>query len=190
IAKDKWTSTRITQDINTMRIKAGNTLQSDVDKRQFYDRLTALEGQAKDIASKTAEELRSMRKSADTLALEAQGFGPDAVTRITSLRGSLQTIIGTKLKEEAIAFADAQGGTDPMGALNKLGQAEDDLRELYDQADKEKNSQAKTLFQTYVQELYARTDKLAMLTFNDAAIAAKPWLGLLDGAIANEWKFG
>ena len=105
------------------------------------------------------------------------------------LRGSLQTNIGTKLKEEAITFADTQGGTDPMGALQRLGQTEDDLRELYDAAEKERNAQAKTLFSTYLQDLYTRTDKLANLTFNEAAIANKPWLGLLDGAIANEWKF-
>jgi hypothetical protein len=189
ISKAKWTNTRITSDINTMRIKAQLTLQSDLDLQQFKDRLTGLEAQAKDIAAKSAEELRIMRKSADTLALEAQAFGPDAVTRITSLRSTLQTNIGTKLKEEAITFADTNGGTDALGALQKLGAAEDDLRELYDQADKEKNAQAKTLFYAYLGELYPRTDKLASLTFNEAAIAAKPWLGLLDGAIANEWKF-
>jgi hypothetical protein len=187
--KEKWSGTRISSDINNKRIKAQLTLQNDLDKRQYNDRLTALEAQARDIATKTAEELRIMRKSADTLALEAQSFGADAVTRITMLRGSLQTNIGTKLKEEAITFADTQGGTDPMGALQKLGQTEDDLRELYDAADKEKNAQAKTLFSSYLQDLYARTDKLAILTFNEAAIANKPWLGLLDGAIANEWKF-
>jgi hypothetical protein len=188
-SKEKWTGTTISADVNTLRIKAGITLQNDQDKRQFNDRLTALEAQARDISTKTAEELRIMRKSADTLALEAQAFGADAVTRITMLRGSLQTNIGTKLKEEAITFADTQGGTDPMGALNKLGQTEDDLRELYDQADKEKNAQAKTLFTSYLQDLYARTDKLATVTFNEAAVENKPWLGLLDGAIANEWKF-
>lgn len=188
-SKEKWTGTRISGDVNTLRIKAGITLQNDQDRRQFNDRLTALEAQARDISTKTAEELRIMRKSADTLALEAQAFGADAVTRITMLRGSLQTNIGTKLKEEAITFADTQGGTDPMGALNKLGQTEDDLRELYEQADKEKNAQAKTLFSTYLQDLYARTDKLASVTFNEAAVENKPWLGLLDGAIANEWKF-
>jgi len=187
--KEKWTGTRISPEINNRRIKAGITLQNDLDKRQFNDRLTALEAQARDIATKTAEELRIMRKSADTLALEAQSFGADAVTRITMLRGSLQTNIGTKLKEEAITFADTQGGTDPMGALQRLGQTEDDLRELYDAAEKERNAQAKTLFSTYLQDLYTRTDKLANLTFNEAAIANKPWLGLLDGAIANEWKF-
>jgi hypothetical protein len=189
VAKEKWTGTRISPEINNKRIKAGITLQSAEDKRQFYDRLTALEAQAKDIATKSSEELRSMRKSADTLALEAQSFGPEAVTRITALRSSLQTNIGTKLKEEAITFADTNGGTDALGALQKLGSAEDDLRELYDAADKEKNAQSKTLFYAYLQELYVRTDKLANLTFNEAAVAAKPWLGLLDGAIANEWKF-
>jgi hypothetical protein len=189
ISKAKWTGTRISSDINTMRVKAQLTLQADLDRQQFNDRLTSLEAQAKDIAAKTAEELRIMRKSADALALEAQAFGPDAVTRITSLRSTLQTNIGTKLKEEAITFADTNGGTDALGALQKLGSAEDDLRELYEAADKEKNAQGKTLFYAYLQELYVRTDKLANLTFNEAAVAAKPWLGLLDGAIANEWKF-
>jgi hypothetical protein len=189
-SKEKWTGTRISGDVNTLRIKAGITLQNDLDKRQYNDRLTALEAQARVIATKTAEELRIMRKSADTLALEAQSFGAEAVTRITNLRGSLQTNIGTKLKEEAITFADTQGGTDPMGALNKLGQTEDDLRELYDAVEKEKNNaQAKTLFTTYLRDLYERTDKLATVTFNEAAVENKPWLGLLDGAIANEWKY-
>lgn len=186
--KDLWPGTDIASQVNSLRLAATNTLQREHDRQEFLDRLTSLEAQSKDIGTKTAEELRKMRLNADTLSIEAQNIGPDAVTRINQVRSSLQSNIGTKVKEEAIAFADAQGKTDPRGALQKLGAAEDDVFSLWQTMYKEKNEQGKTLFEAYYRDLITRTDKLATEYFTPAVVEQTGWSDLLTGDRAAEWE--
>jgi hypothetical protein len=186
--RDLWPGTDIATEVNSARLAATNTLQREHDRQEFLDRLTSLEAQSKDIANKTAEELRKMRLNADTLSIEAQNIGPDAVTRINLVRSSLQTNIGTKVKEEAIAFADAQGKSDPRAALQKLGAAEDDVFSLWQTMYKEKNEQGKTLFDAYYRDLIARSDKLATEYFTPAVVEQTGWSDLLTGDRASEWE--
>jgi hypothetical protein len=188
-SKEVWVGTRIAGEINSMRVTAGNTIQADADKKEFFDRLTGLEAQSKDVGTKTAEELRKMRITADSLALSAQSFGPEAVGRINLLRRSLQSLIGTKLKEEAVAYADGPGKSDPRAALQKLASAEDDVRSLWETMYKENDAQGKTLFEAYFKDLVARSDKLSNEYFTDALIEQTPWRDLLTGDTANEWVF-
>jgi hypothetical protein len=187
-SKETWVGTEIAGEVNSIRAKAGAFIQSEQEKRDYFDNLATLEAAARDPGSKSAQELRDISRRAETLALTAQGYGADAVTRITGLRNQLQQSIGLRVKTEAVQFADQNATTDPRGAMLKLSTAEDDIRRMWEQAHKDKNDTQKTLLESYLGELIKRTDDIATVFFTDAEVAKSPWKDLLLSDAATEWK--
>jgi nitrogen fixation-related uncharacterized protein len=185
-----WVGTEIAGEVNTLKSKAANFIQAEQNKRDYFDRLAAVEAAAMDIGSKPSQEGRDLKRRADGLVLQALEFGADAQMRALSIKNKLEMAVGTRVKEEAIAAIDSLGATDPRGALVKLASAEDEVRVLWEKAYKEKNTEFKTLLEAYLQELIAKSDTLATSFFTDAEKEKTPWRDLLLGDAATEWKAG
>jgi len=185
-----WVGTEIATEVNSLKSKAANFLQADLNKREYFDRLAVAEAAAMDISNKPSQEGRDLKRRADGLVLQAIEFGPDAQMRATALKTKLEMAVGTKVKEEAIAAIETLGATDPRGALNKAAAAEDEVRVLWEKAFKEKNAEMKTLLEAYLQELIAKSDALATSFFGEAEREKTPWRDLLIGDAVSEWKAG
>ena len=188
--RDTWVASDIATEVTALKNKAAAFIGSEQTKRDYFDRLSAIEGAGNDLGSKTAQEARELKRRVEGIAREALDFGSDAQSRATTLKSRIEQAISGKVKEEAVAYCDQQGATDPSGALNKLAIAEDEIRALWDKAFADKNAAMKTLLSAYLQELIAKADALATTHFTDAEKEKTPWRELLVGDAVSEWKAG
>ncbi len=149
--------------------------------------LAAVKNAIESAESLSTSELSAARRSAESVELQAEKYGPEWPAKIRDLKVRIDHLCVTKTREEATAFA-ALPTTTPQQGLAKYAAAEDYVRNAVLAAMKARNKADADEFTATYKALVAESDAYAAKVVTPDFIRAVPWKDLLAPDMAARWS--
>lgn len=179
-------NSQISAKISNLAAKASGTLQREVDKKDFFDRLTSNESVAQNASSKTPDDIKLARRNLDALAEKAETYGDETKKRVLAAQLLVDRVYMTRLHDEAKAIA-AKGPASGIEALTAYAKAEDECLKMYEKF-RQKDKEIEEFAQARLKSIYDESDALCAQVFTPEYINQQQWTDLLNGEWKSKWQ--